>query len=147
MPIRCIGYQPGSNDGIYIGTEIGVYYTNAAIPDWIYFSNHFPNVVVRDIEISSTHVFAGTWGRGIWRSELYSSCQTDLVLTPANDPSNPLSIGEQHYSASHSITSTREVTGGFADITYSAGNFIDLKPGFLAEKNNFIIAKPDGCPD
>jgi photosystem II stability/assembly factor-like uncharacterized protein len=147
VPIRCIGYQPGSNDGLYIGTDIGVYYTNATMSDWIYFSNLLPNTIVRDIEISSTHVYAGTWGRGIWRSELYSTCQTDLVLTLANDPSNPLSIGEQHYSASNSITSTREIMGGLAEIIYSAGNFIDMKPGFLAEKNNFMIAKPDGCPD
>lgn len=147
IPIRCIAYQPGSNDGLYIGTDIGMYYRNNTIGDWIYFSNHFPNTIVRDIELNGTHVFAGTYGRGIWRSELYSTCQTDLVLTPLNDPGNPLSVGEQHYAASNSITSTRELKGGFAEIIYSAGNFIDMKPGFLAEKNNFMIAKPDGCPD
>ena len=147
VPVRCITVGTSANNGIYIGTDIGVFYRRDPMTDWIYFSNHLPNTRIVDIEISGGYVYAGSHGRGIWRSTIYSDCPSNLVLTQANDPSNPISIGEQHYSASNSITSSRIISGNEAQIYYSSGNYIDMLPGFLSQKNTFMEAKIGGCPD
>lgn len=147
VPIRCITYHDGTSDGLYLGTDIGVFYKNATMSDWIYFSNFLPSTIVSDIEISEGFVYAGTFGRGIWKSSVYSTCVADLVLTPANDPSNPLSIGHQEYHVDNSLTSTRIIQGNFADIRYNAGNVIDLQAGFWLKQGNFLEMKIEDCPD
>jgi photosystem II stability/assembly factor-like uncharacterized protein len=148
VPVNCIEYHAGSSDGLYIGTDLGVFYRNADMTDWIYFSNGLPNVPVLDIKLTGSYVYAGTYGRGMWRSEHYTSCPVASALTPANDPSSSISTGTQHYSASLSITSTRIITGGpGSDVTYQAGNFVRLDPGFHAKTNNELHVKVEGCPD
>lgn len=147
VPMICLVYEPGSNDGIYVGTEIGVFYRNAAMSSWIYFGNLLPNTRIEDLEIFGNYIYAGTFGRGIWRSETYTSCPYNLVLTPGNDLSNPLSIGTQHYHAENNITSTRLMGGNMAEIFYSAGNYIDMLEGFWSKQGNFLEVQVDGCPD
>lgn len=145
--MNCLVFEPGSNNGIYVGTDIGVFYRNANMSDWIYFSNFLPNVMVTDMEISGGYLYAATYGRGVWRSPLYSACPTTLVLTPANDDSNPFSPGTQFYHASTNIQSTRVIKGGVGtEIYYRAGNRMDMLPGFEARVNNFWEAKVEGCP-
>jgi photosystem II stability/assembly factor-like uncharacterized protein len=148
VPVKCILYQPGSNDGIYIGTTIGIFYRNATLSDWIYFSNGLPVTGVEDLQIEGGYLYAATHGRGVWRSSLYTSCPIATSLTPANDPSNPLSTGVQHYSASHSVLSTRQIVGGIGtDVIYQAGNYVRMDPGFEVKSWNAFEAKIDGCPD
>ena len=75
VPANCIVYETGSNDGLYLGTDLGIYYRNANMSDWIPFSNNLPNVVVTEIEINylDNKIWAGTFGRGLWNSPLYVS--------------------------------------------------------------------------
>ena len=75
LPANCIVYQTGSNDGLYIGTDVGVYYTNANLTDWIPYNTGLPNVLVTDLKISynNNKLWAGTFGRGLWNSDLYSN--------------------------------------------------------------------------
>ena len=72
LPINTMVYTPGSNDGIYVGTEVGVFYKDASMSDWMQFNNGLPNVRVDDLEINigSGKILAGTYGRGIWASPL-----------------------------------------------------------------------------
>ncbi|MFM7543785.1 MAG: VPS10 domain-containing protein [Ignavibacteria bacterium] len=72
VPVNCIVYQEGSNEGLYIGTDIGVFYTDASMTDWIPYQNGLPNVIVNDLEISyrDKTLWAGTYGRGLWATEL-----------------------------------------------------------------------------
>ena len=65
-------YQQGSNEGLYIGTDIGVFYTDASMTDWIPYQNGLPNVLVNDLEISyrDNTLWAGTYGRGLWATDL-----------------------------------------------------------------------------
>jgi photosystem II stability/assembly factor-like uncharacterized protein len=74
VPANTIVYEKGSNDGLYVGTDVGVFYTNASMSDWIPFSTGLPNVIVTELEIqySSGELRAGTFGRGLWKSNLYS---------------------------------------------------------------------------
>lgn len=148
VPVHCIAFQPGANEGVYIGTDIGMFYRNLSMADWIWFSNGLPRTRIEDIKVTDTHVYAGTFGRGIWRSEHYTTCPVSLTLTGANDPSPPHTTGTQVFSASWSIVATdRIITGGIGtDVTYQAGNYVQLNPGFHAEVNNEFLVRIGGCP-
>lgn len=74
LPVNCIIQDGSRNDeSLYIGTDVGVFYRNNTLGDWQAFSNGLPNVVVRELEIqkSAKKLRAGTYGRGLWESDLY----------------------------------------------------------------------------
>jgi len=149
--VNCVAFEDNNgvpDDALYIGTDIGVYYRNATIGDWIPFQNGLPNVPVFDLEINKTAglIRAGTFGRGLWSSSLYSACPPTFALTPLNDPSNPNYTGFQFYEASSSITSSRVITGGIGtDVTYKAANSIKLTTGFNSKENNLFKATLGPC--
>lgn len=72
VSILCMAYTPGSNDGIYVGTDVGVFYKDASMSDWMQFNDGLPHVRVEDLEINSGagKILAGTYGRGVWSSPL-----------------------------------------------------------------------------
>lgn len=81
-PINCIVHDKNSSaDGIYVGTDIGVYYRDNNLGDWVPFMKDLPNVIVKELEIfyPDNKIRAASFGRGLWESVLY-----DL----ANDVSN-----------------------------------------------------------
>jgi hypothetical protein len=151
IPVNCIAYETtgGSpNDALYIGTDVGVYYRDDDLGDWVPFMNGMPAVIVLDLEINETYgyITAATFGRGYWRSLLYSACPYGWNLTPANDPGNPNYTGFQHWEASNFITSTRIITGGIGtDVTYQAAGSITLLQGFHARAGNKFKAVLGPC--
>ncbi len=70
--INCIQYQIGSNDALYIGTDIGCFYRNADMTEWTSFSDQLPNVEVMDMTINyaTKKIRCCTYGRGIWECDL-----------------------------------------------------------------------------
>jgi len=52
VPVNCLMYQNGTNGGVYAGTDIGVYYTNNTLPDFMPFTNGMPAVIVTDLDIN-----------------------------------------------------------------------------------------------
>jgi len=72
LPVNCIVYQGGTNDDLYLGTDIGVYYKNSTMSDWIPFNDGLPNVIVKELEIhyDGGTISAATFGRGVWESPL-----------------------------------------------------------------------------
>ena len=73
VPVNCIVYQNGSNEGLYIGTDLGVFYTDGTMSDWIPYQTGLPNVIVTELEISynNNKLWAATFGRGLWNTNLY----------------------------------------------------------------------------
>jgi len=74
LPVNDIVYQWGTNDGLYIAMDVGVYYRNGSDADvpWQPFYAALPNVQVNDLEINycAGKLRAGTYGRGLWESDL-----------------------------------------------------------------------------
>ena len=72
LPVNCIVHQGGSTDDLYIGTDVGVYYKNNSMSEWVPFNDGLPNVIVRELEIHFTEgtISAATYGRGVWKSPL-----------------------------------------------------------------------------
>jgi photosystem II stability/assembly factor-like uncharacterized protein len=73
IPTNCIVNQTGTNDGIYVGTDVGVYYTDATMNFWMPYSNGLPNVIVNELEIhyATNKLRAATYGRGLWETGIY----------------------------------------------------------------------------
>ncbi len=74
----CILDKNSSTHEIYIGTDIGVFYQNDLITAWTYYGNNMPNTAVSDLEIqyATGKLRAGTYGRGIWETDLISNAST-----------------------------------------------------------------------
>ncbi len=90
-----IAAYKNSHDGLYISSDIGVFYKDQFMSDWIMFSNGLPpDASVTEIEIyydavdpSGDIIRAGTYGRGLWESDVYHAApaadfQADETLIP-----------------------------------------------------------------
>ncbi len=42
VPVNCIAYHNNGQDGVYIGTDIGVFYKDNTMTDWMPFRNGCP---------------------------------------------------------------------------------------------------------
>lgn len=88
IPANAIVYQEGTDGGLYVGMDVGVYYTDSTLSNWQAFDVGMPNVIVNELEIhyGANLVRAATYGRGIWESELF----TPSTIPPVADFSNSL---------------------------------------------------------
>ncbi|MBN4065915.1 PKD domain-containing protein, partial [Candidatus Amoebophilus asiaticus] len=87
IPVNCIVYENGSDDAIYIGTDLGVFYTNNNFNDWEAYSEGLPNVVVNELEIfyPGNKIKAATYGRGIWEAPLYQPAAPSASISSSNN--------------------------------------------------------------
>jgi photosystem II stability/assembly factor-like uncharacterized protein len=138
VPVNCIIYKDNNgnpDDALYIGTDIGVFYRDNNLGDWIPFSTGLPVVVVTDLEIqaSSGLLRAGTYGRGIWETSLFTTAcnATYTFTTSSHDRSTPY-----FYQASSSIISTAQIVGTGSRVQYRAGSYITLNPGFAVNSES-----------
>lgn len=109
LPVNCIAYGPGSNDGLYIGTDIGVYYKDNTLPNWVYYSNGLPNVIVMELEFqqATQKLRAATYGRGLWEIDPYTVPTNPPVAAFSSDKTN-VCFGNSinYYDASTELPST-----------------------------------------
>jgi PKD repeat protein/photosystem II stability/assembly factor-like uncharacterized protein len=70
-------YDNSSDEGIYIGTDFGVFYKDKTLDKWIDYSNGLPAIPIKGMDIyyhadrNKNILTIATDGRGIWRSPLY----------------------------------------------------------------------------
>ncbi len=166
VPVNCIAYHDNGNDGIYIGTDIGVFYRDNTITDWMPFRNGMPNVLVRDLEITNDKIRAATFGRGIWESNLYGFCPVNYTrsvdvtgkqFSVAGNAITPCTCadtytlsgdvtGYQLFEAGDVITSTANIRGGVGtEVQYKAVNKISLNTGFRVEAQSEFLASTGNC--
>ncbi len=91
-----ITYYKNSQDGLYLGTDAGIYYRDQSMNDWVQYSGGFP-VAGRVTEIDIFYdpddpegdmLKAATYGRGLWESPPYHGMPSadflaDQTLIPA----------------------------------------------------------------
>lgn len=78
IPMFSIVLDKNSPEGLYVGTDAGVYYKDSLMANWILYNTGLPlNSEIRDLEIvydticsSNSVIFAGTYGRGLWKGDL-----------------------------------------------------------------------------
>jgi PKD repeat protein len=75
LPVNCIVSQSGSPNGIYVGTDQGVYYHDTTLNSWIFYNTGLPMVMIGDLKIfkPGQELLAATYGRGTWETPLYES--------------------------------------------------------------------------
>ena len=79
-----IEYYKSDTEGLYVGTDAGIYYKNSEMTEWILFSDGFPlSANVTEIEIyydslspENDAVRTATYGRGLWSSPTYYGIPT-----------------------------------------------------------------------
>ncbi|HHG86425.1 MAG TPA: T9SS type A sorting domain-containing protein [Bacteroidetes bacterium] len=66
-----------TNQALYVGMNVGVYYLDNTLLDWVPFSSGLPFVEMTELEIyydptcaGNDMLRAGTYGRGLWESDL-----------------------------------------------------------------------------
>ena len=80
LPVNTIVQNKYSFDEVhlFVGTDVGVYFKKGA-NDWIEYNTNLPNVKIGELEIyypsyiDSCVLRAATYGRGLWRSNLYDT--------------------------------------------------------------------------
>ncbi|MEL6986956.1 MAG: hypothetical protein AAGK97_03920, partial [Bacteroidota bacterium] len=145
-----------SNNQIYLGTEYGVYYKDATMPDWIRFSNGLGYQRVVDLDIDNGFVYASVWGSGIWRTPLKSNCPNFRFMYSSSYP-NPYSPGYARFEAAVDVLTNLELTTNVGtDIEISGNRKVVLLPGFKASSidhgtSHEYVSKPriqiksEGC--
>lgn len=131
-------FEKGSNSGIYVATDAGIYYadkstislTNPANCYWTKLGVNLPNIPVAGLEINYkvNKLRVATIGRGIWEHDLFCPANTSLNFTAAQNTN-------AFYEAINQITST-SVVGSSSKITYRGGTYVDLNPGFISTTNS-----------
>jgi len=81
-----IVYENGSQDALYVSGRIGVYYKNNTMTQWQNYSTGLINTEITDLSIqySSKKIRAGSYGRGLWQSDLYSAAMGIAEKTSDN---------------------------------------------------------------
>lgn len=149
-------FEQGSDGGLYISTDFGVYFTNnkriaafdpsnpedANEPNssgWTLIGTNLPHVGSNGLEINYqvNKIRVGLYGRGAWEHDLYCPTDQDLAETGT--------YGEDSFlEASSSITSDA-IVAEERRVHYRAGESVRLQPGFHAEAGSRFHAFIHPC--
>ena len=155
-------YYKNSQEGLYAGSDAGIYYKDKSLADWIPFTNGLPAAAkITELEIyydptspAGDKIKAGTYGRGLWKSDMYVVMPTaDFTIDQPVIPSGcsvgfkDLSFGvpfqwEWSFPGGTPATSTDKNPAGILynapgsynvqlTVTNTAGTHSITKPGFV----------------
>lgn len=82
---RTIAVDDNSDETVYVGMNIGVFYRGNSSNGWVDITNNLPLVAVNDIKIhkQSQLLRIATYGRGVWERQLIGAV-AQTCGTPAN---------------------------------------------------------------
>lgn len=107
IPANCIVPEKSKANGLYVGTDLGVFYKDDNKESWVPYNSGLPNVIVRDLEINyvDRKLKAGTYGRGIWQSPLYTDISAplaDFIIPTAVCDGDTISLLENSFYQANS---------------------------------------------
>jgi hypothetical protein len=81
VPVNTLALDPAQPNGLYAGTDLGVFYRDDVLVAWEPFGEGLPNVVVTELEVNlaTSKLRAATYGRGIWQADLYEPLITGVA--------------------------------------------------------------------
>lgn len=129
IPVNCIKYHNSTvNNTVYIGTDLGVYYTNDELEEWELYSDNLPNVIVTDLEIDDSNelIYAATFGRGLWMGILNNQLLGDDDIEFLDEDKITLSPNPSNgtFTLTFNDINSRELTIKLIDIT---GKILDAR--------------------
>lgn len=71
-PVNVVVARASGDGGVFVGTESGVFYRDNITKAWRSYSSGMPKTIVTTLALNeATHtLFAGTFGRGVWLTDL-----------------------------------------------------------------------------
>ncbi|MGE4589854.1 MAG: T9SS type A sorting domain-containing protein [Acidaminococcaceae bacterium] len=144
LPVNSIVYQYGSNDVLYVGTDVGIFYKDASMTNWERYGD-FPHVRVMELKINycQSKLRAATFGRSIWEADLMPFDNTLFFEINAGED-----IVWENDKALH--TSLKIKTGGKLTIkgflSMPANAVVVVEEGAILEVDNGVIANKCGQP-
>ena len=63
-------YEGGPQNGLYVTMGTGVYYKSGVYPSWEAIGNNMPLVLVTELDINGCELYAASYGRGLWQTNL-----------------------------------------------------------------------------
>jgi photosystem II stability/assembly factor-like uncharacterized protein len=81
MPANCIAADTSTPGALFVGTDMGVYYTDSSQSGWTLYGTGLPNVIVNDLDINYNDykLRVATYGRGVWKTKLKKDPSTSIV--------------------------------------------------------------------
>ncbi len=129
-----------ATEGVYAGTEIGVFFRPDGAADWTPFYTGMPQALVTDIWAAENGlVYASTFGHGVWLASRYSACNATVNVTGTLN-------GQHYYEASTTATATAFSEGGEGtNIFVKSNGTVELLPGFEIKAGTFFKAWIGPC--
>ncbi len=124
LPANCVLYHDGSEDGLYVGMDVGIYYRDNTTTNWEEFYTGLPNVIVNELEIhyGSGKIRAATFGRGLWESAIATSSNLTADFTADKTtlkPGESVQFTDNSSASGTSITSWQWAFDGGSPATYN----------------------------
>jgi hypothetical protein len=144
---NCIVHQGRNTDNpLYVGTSLGVYYKDDSMTTWQPFDTNLPNVSVTDLEINleDSKIIAATYGRGIWQADIPVQIPaTEVKFVAINNPDLNITCGS---SVTPQIvvknTGTNSLSSVIVNYTVDATPYNFTWNGTIAAGQNQIIDLP-----
>ncbi len=140
-----ITIEKGTNEGIYVAQDCGVYYLhgsdlNSGNFNWTLIGSGLPNIEKRGIKpyYALNKLRVGTFGRGLWEGCFV--CPEDEIFYESGVYSDPYVFKEARQEI-HSIATVQVEQ----NVKYRAGDFIDLNPRFQAKHGSIFDAFIHPC--
>jgi photosystem II stability/assembly factor-like uncharacterized protein len=88
LPADCIAIDTSTPGALFVGTDIGVYYTDSSTTGWSLYGTGLPNVIANDLNINYANykVIVATYGRGVWECALVKPKPTVSAVGKLNKP-------------------------------------------------------------
>ncbi|SFT65668.1 Por secretion system C-terminal sorting domain-containing protein [Lishizhenia tianjinensis] len=134
-----------SVNAMYVGMDVGVYYIDDNLTDWVSYQTNLPSCEVTELEIQYDNVncggqlLAGTYGQGLWKSDLKDpgnlapvACFTSTSATACEgtvvqftDLSNftPTSWSWSISPATHQYTNGTTASSQHPEVIFGAGTY------------------------
>ncbi|HNY01246.1 MAG TPA: PKD domain-containing protein [Bacteroidales bacterium] len=155
-----IAYYKNAPEGLYVGTDAGVYYRDTTTAGWIPFKNGLPvngritelEIYYDDDSVSQDVLRASTYGRGLWSSDLYHAAPDADFITAHTTVPTGCAVDFQDISTGVPTYFRWEFPGGNpafstlknpANIVYSAPGNYTVKLKVWNEFGADSIIKPD----
>jgi hypothetical protein len=137
--VPCYGLAVAT-EGVYVGTEFGVYFRSYTMTDWVPFYNGMPRTPVTEIAVNNNGLlYASTFGRGTWLASRRSACTSLLTISGSR-------AGQFYYEAANGVNSTITTSGTDGDQIFAqAGDTVVMRPGFEIKSGSYFKAYIAPC--
>ncbi len=109
---RIICKTDETDETLFLGTELGVYWKNNTMNTWEKLGQGLPNVMVTDLRINYTdqELYVGTYGRSMWKISVDNG--QSVSFSPVEKPEiypNPVTRGTIHVKVVEAILQNNNV--------------------------------------